>query len=210
MKRRTVAQIKTYLKPKDIYKLITRKTWSYAPSKRKQFFVDRDKTMMSLAYEGAGRIKETLSLRRDNLKVMDGYILVTGMNVFKRTKKIIRKYGESMTVRDDFPLPLEKGLFENSYYDEFVPFSQFVLAYLEEYDPKGRLFKLGRRRAWQIVYHVTGYYPNWFRAQAEHFYGNFIMKDTVKLAKFVKVVNPMQVAHYIGYDWTEQLKRRVS
>lgn len=208
LKRRTVGQIKTYLKPSDIYKLITKKIWDYAPSLQKEFYVARDQAMMSLSYEGAGRIKETLALNRDNLEVMEGYILVSGMNVFKRTEKIIKKYGESVTVRDDFPLPLERGLFENRYYDELVPFSKLVLAYLEEYNPKGKLFNIGRRRAWQIIYYVTSYYPNWFRAQSEHFYGNFIMKDTVKLAKFVKVVNPMQVAHYIGYDWTEQLKRR--
>ena len=207
MKRRTVTQIKTYLKPREIYMLITRKTWDYVPSSQQLFYVARDLAMMSLTYESAGRIKEILSLERDNLEVMDGYILVSGMNVFKRTQKIIKKYGESITVRDDFPLPLEKGLFENSYYDELIPFSKLVLAYLEKYNPQGRLFKIGRRRAWQIVYYVTGMFPNWFRAQAEHFYGNFIMKDTVKLAKFVKVVNPMQVAHYIGYDWTEQLKK---
>ena len=66
----------------------------------------------------------------------------------------------------------------------------------------------GRKRGWQIINHVTGMFPNWFRAQAEHFYGNFLIKDTVKLAKFVKVANPMQVAHYMGYGWTEQLKQK--
>jgi len=163
---------------------------------------------MSLAYLSAGRVKAVCLLEHDNFLVQPNFIVVQGMRVVKRTQKIIAKYGEAVTVRDDFALPLKRGLFENPYWDQLIPFTKLVLDYLEKFHPKRRLFLFGRKRGWQIINHITGMFPNWFRAQAEHFYGNFLIKDTVKLAKFVKVVNPMQVAHYIGYDWTEQLKQK--
>lgn len=208
MQRRTVGNIKTYLKPRQIYQLIVSKSWPYAPTESKEYYECRDRAFMSLAYLSAGRVKAVCLLERDNLLAQPNYIVVQGMRVVKRTQRIIDKYGESVTVRDDFALPLKPRLFENPYWDQLIPFTQLVLEYLQRFDPKHRLFLFGRKRGWQIINYVTGMFPNWFRAQAEHFYGNFLIKDTVKLAKFVKVVNPMQVAHYIGYDWTEQLKQK--
>jgi len=157
------------------------------------------------------KIGEYKGLVWDNLEFSKkGYILVKQMVVVKRSQKVIAKYGIQAGVRDDFMIPLKHGLFDNPYWDQLIPFGWLLLEFLKTYAPKdGGLFNYERRRAWQIIKHITGKFPNWFRAQAEHFYGHFLLSDTVKLAKFVKVVKPEQVGHYVGYSWREQLKGHV-
>jgi len=146
-------------------------------------------------------------LLRRNVSVEEGFIRVSGMRVVKRSRKVIERYGESVTVRNDFVIPLKRGLFENPYWDQLVPFAYLVLDYLEKYAPEqGCLFPFGRVRAWQIINAATGMWSHWFRAQAEHFYGFFLLTDSVKLSEFVKVTDPKSVKPYIGYDWREQLK----
>ena len=227
LKRRVVRLITEYLEPSEVYRLITQREWPYSPLYQKEFAC-RDRAMMSLAYCSAGRIVAVVGgdryklidgvpvrvgeyegLKRENLHVHEDYILVRRMAVAKRSWKVIAKYGAQVQVRDDFVIPLRRGLFENPYWDQLVPFGWLILEYLRKYAPeKGRLFPYKTKRAWQIIKHVTGMFPNWFRAQAEHFYGHYLLSDSVKLAKFVKVVRPEQVSHYIGYSWQEQLKNK--
>jgi len=224
MKRRVVSQISEYHDPKAIYTLITHKTWPYSP-----LFSDyaiRDRAMMSLTYGSGGRItavvggpkyagswpnleiiEEYEGLSRDNLEVTDDLILVKQMDVVKRTAKLVKKYGRHVAIRDDFVLPLKPGLYDNPYWDQLIPFGWLVVEYLRTHAPKeGPLFRFERHRAWQIIKEVTKYFCHWFRAQAEHFYGHYLITDSVKLAKFLKVVRPEQTARYIGYSWKDQLK----
>lgn len=226
MKKRTVTQIKNYLSPGEIFHLIT----SLNPSYQGQYpLISRDRAMMASCFCSAGRISEVVGgpifkwnrekkrafptgkkhpgLQVENLKVSDRYILITGMVVVKRSHKLIKKYGPQIAVRDDFAIPLQRGLFNTQYWDQLVPFGWLIEEYLRNYAPKrGKLFPYEDTRAFQIIKEVTGKFPNWFRAQAEHFYGHYLLPDTVKLAKFVKIQDPKHVKHYIGYSWTEQLK----
>jgi len=206
LKRRTVGGIDTYLSAKQIYKLITSTMWPYAPSNLRDYKIARDRAMMAMCYLSAGRIKAVLQLQREHLHISDDCIVVHRMDVVKRKPTTVAKYGVGVKIRDDFPLPLKRGMMKNPNWDELVPFSKLVLQYIRGCDPQGRLFEIGRGRAWQIIEHVTGYFCHWFRAQSEHFYGNYIMKDAIRLSRFVKIVRPAQVAHYIGYEWTEELK----
>lgn len=225
LKRRVVRQITDYLEPREIFNLITQREWSYSYSYQKEYGC-RDRSMMALAFSTAGRITVIVGgdrfqlvhgapkkvgtydgLTRENLIRTEDYILVKGMKVAKRSQKIIAKYGDQVQVRPDFIIPLKRGLFENPYWDQLVPFAWLVLEYLVKYAPRqGKLFQYKRQRAWQIISHVTGKFPNWFRSQAENFYGHYLLPDSVKLAKFLKIVRPEQTAHYIGYSWKEQLK----
>ena len=50
-------------------------------------------------------------------------------------------------------------------------------------------------------------FPHWVCAQSEMIYGN-LLKDSVKLAKFVGVVRREQVAQYIGFDYRTLLKNK--
>jgi len=216
IRRQVVTLIHDYLEPRAIFELIVKA-------------VLRDRAMMSLCFCSAGRISEVVGgpvyfwdkemqqavktekrhpgLRRENLKFSDKFILVTGMKVVKRSRKLIEKYGSQIAIRDDFAIPLERGLFQNVFWDQLVPFGWVIKEYVDSEAPKrGKLFDFEDTRAWQIIRDSTGKFPNWFRAQAEHFYGHYLLPDTVKLAKFVKIQDPKHVKHYIGYAWTEQLK----
>lgn len=230
LKRRVVSQISEYLEPRQIFALITEQEWAYSPNLQKAYAC-RDRGMMSCVYCSGGRISPVVGgdrfqriegkavkvgkyegLKWDNLTFSkEGYILIKGMQVAKRSQKLVAKYGAHIQVRDDFVIPLTRGLFENPYWDQLVPFSWLIIEYLKNYRPKTEtLFPYERKRAWAIIRQVTGKYPNWFRAQAEHFYGHFLLRDSVKLAKFVKVVRPEQVAHYIGHSWRDQMKHKES
>lgn len=145
-------------------------------------------------------------IRRKNLKISSDSITITDMRVVKRSQKVIKKHGIGATIRDDFVLPLKNGIFKSEYGDQLVPFTWLLKEYIDRFSPKERLFPFCRARGWDIVATVTEWFPNWFRAQAEHFYGNYLIQDSVKLSKFVKVVNPNQVAHYIGFSYESLLK----
>jgi hypothetical protein len=225
--RRVVSQITQYPEPRLIYYLTGQRSWDYGMLYQKEYPI-RDLAMMSGCFASGGRITELVGgpkyesidgtnaivgyyngLQRSNIEVTDTHIKITQMLVVKRSRKVIAKYGKGVSVRDDFAIPLQTGLYNNPYWDQLVPFGWRFLLYLNTYAPTrpdAKLFKYGRVRAWQIVKHVTGMFPNWFRAQAESFYGHYILTDSVKLAKFVKVVHPEIVGHYIGYSWDEQLK----
>jgi hypothetical protein len=142
-----------------------------------------------------------------NLPTDKNFIYVKGMTVVKRSKKIIQKHGASAATRPDFIIPLELDLFDNPFWNQLVPFGWLILEYLRKYAPaEGKLFPFEDTRAYQIIREVTGNYPNWFRAQAENFYGHYLLTDTIKLSKFVNIQDPKHVKHYIGYSWDEQLK----
>ena len=232
LSRRVVRQISKYPEPKEIFKLIKTRGWDYALEYRNDYWC-RDRAMMALCFCSAGRITEVVGgpqyevqlvgkkdkavivgehpgLNRDDLVISNSYITISNMKVVKRSRKVIQKYGESVTRRDDFIIPLKCDLYTNRFWNQLVPFGWVILEYLQCFSPKNKLFPYSRQRAWQIIRAITGMFPNWFRAQAEHFYGHFLITDSVKLAKFVKVVRPEQIGHYIGYSWTEQLKESES
>jgi len=228
LKRRVVHLINNYPEPHQIFDMILEKEWQYSVSVQKEFAC-RDRALMALGFGSAGRITEIVggpqwkwdkTLRRgiktgkkhsglqvDNLRISAKYLLISGMRVVKRSQKVIDKYGDSVTHRDDFVIPLQMGLFTNKFWDQLVPFGWLIVEYLKKFAPKkGKLFPFEDTRAFQIVREVTGMFPHWFRAQAEHFYGHYLLSDTVKLAKFVNIQDPKHVKHYIGYSWAEQLK----
>jgi len=151
-------------------------------------------------------VGEYTGITRRMLAINSDFIEVRTMEVVKRTRKLVEKYGKGVAQRDDFILPLKVGLMETAYWDQLVPFSHLVLDHIKTYDPQSKLIGYTRGRAWQLVLEITGKFPNWFRAQCEHFYGNYIYKDSVLLSKFVKVVRPAQVGHYIGSAYEAQFK----
>jgi len=231
LQRRVVSLIKERPDPEAIFKLITSRKVLYSPQNRERLGC-RDTAFMGFAFTDAGRVSELtggpaftwdkkskrarlvkgkrhLGVLVENLDVNEDRILVRNAPVVKRSWKVIEKYGIGSTIRDPFAIPLKIGLFENPFWDQFVPFGWLLKEYLERFAPeKGKLFGIEDTRGYQIIREVTGNYPNWFRSQAENFYGHYIFPDTVKLSKFVNIQDPKHVKHYIGYDWTEQLKDR--
>lgn len=178
--------------------------------------VDRKTGEIVDVFEGkAFRVpdKNHEGLKCENLNVNSERILITNAPTVKRSRKMIDEKGVKVTLRDDFVIPLKTGLFENDYWDQLVPFGWLFLEYLInekllDANPERRIFPIHNRRAYQIVNMITGKWLNWFRAQGEHFYGHYLLTDTVKLSKFVNIQDPKHVKHYVGYDWAEQLKNK--
>jgi len=226
LKRRVVSQITEYLMPQEIYGLITRTEHLYKT--QQSFYATRDRAFMSMCYVSGGRISEVVgggAYRRVDEKTVEqigyhdgllaqnvilkreGFLLIKGMRIVKRSQRLIKKYGASVTVRDDFLIPLKKGLFRNPAWNQLIPFGWLIFEWIGRHAVKeGRFFgELDRRQAWAIVREVTGWYPHWLRSQSEHFYGNFLLSDSVLLSSFVGVVVPAQVKRYIGYDYRAHL-----
>lgn len=231
LSRRVVHLIKQRPQPKEIYELITNKEIIYSPAEQ-EANACRDRAAMALAFTSAARASEMFGgpayrwdkqqkkafripdkkhpgLQRENVDWTPERILVSNMEVVKRSPKVIAKYGMQATTRDPFAIPLQCGLYSNPFWDQLVPFGWLMLEYLVRYAPAaGKLFPFEDSRAYDIIREVTGNYPNWFRSQGEHFYGHYLLTDTIKLSKFVQTQDPKHVKHYVGYSWTEQLKDR--
>lgn len=204
--RRTVGQIDEYLTPREIYELIHTKEWPYktmAP-----FFHLRDLSYMAGLLLSGGRNHEWLLTRKRMFTVKNGLLLCKGMHIGKRSEKTIEKHGKHVTKRPPLAWPLKENLFEDRRYNELIPFALIVYDHLEQLeDEYSRLFEFTTDRGRQIIQHCTGKFPNWFRAQCEMIWGG-LLKDSVKLAKYIGVVRPGQVAHYISYDYREALKEQ--
>jgi len=227
LKRRTVATITNFVQPKELFQLVTGKTRNY--QMLSDTYICRDRALMAGCFLTGGRISPIVGdykyktvngktvkvgkydgMCRSNLTITDDYILFRNLEVGKRTERMLKKYGEQVGRRDDFIAPLKPGLHTNKYYDQFIPFSWLLLDYVKNYAPAHEeLFPMSRNWAWTLISEITGQFPHWFRAQCEDFFANYIFKDSVLLAKFMKV-DPKQTARYIRFDWraglTEQMQ----
>ena len=142
----------------------------------------------------------------ENIKIDDKKILISNMEVVKRSQRIIDKYGIGVTMRPSYAIPLKLGFMKNEFWNQLVPFGWLIKEYLlcGNAPKEGKLFNVNNKTAskW-IATPLTGNYLNWFRAQGKHFYGYFLLPDTIKLSKFVNDQDPRSEKDYIGYDWTE-------
>jgi len=146
-------------------------------------------------------------LNTENLEDTGQFIIIKNMTVVKRSQKIIDKYGTQAAKRSRLRFPLQKGLYNNIFNDQLVPFTWLVREYLQRYAPtQGKLFSYQDCWAWHIIRHYTGMFPNWFRAQADRFYGYHITKDSLRHSKFVGRVKPESSAPYIKYSDDQDLK----
>jgi integrase len=194
VRRRTLEDIKRKLSPSQIYSLIAGKTWPYKT--QPDFYHARDRALMSLLYLTCGRITEVLSLKKSQFMLdMDpDFVIITDMIVVKRKKKA-RK---TMPIRDEVPLPKRGPL---------AKFTKLVLDYLAMLEGEDvKLFMFGRRRAWQIVRYVTGYWCHFFRSQGESYYGK-LFRNIFALKDFVMVTDAKTLSQYVKTDWREYRDR---
>jgi hypothetical protein len=153
------------------------------------------------------KIGKHLGLQAEKLEVTDNFLLIKQMDIVKRSHKVIAKYGPESAQRSQLRFPLNTGLYNNIFNDQLVPFTWLVIEYLQKYAPtKGKLFSYQDCWAWHLINYYTGMFPNWFRAQADRFYGYFITKDSLRHSKFVGRVKPESSAPYIRYSDTFDLK----
>lgn len=98
-------------------------------------------------------------------------------------------------IRDEVPLSLRGTLSK---------FTRLVQDYLELGDePKEKLFKFKRHRAWQIVNYVTGQWCHWFMSQVESYYGKHVFNTPFALRDFVGVSDVESLGPYVKTQWRD-------
>jgi len=191
VKRRTNEDIKERLSIEQIYNIITMETWPYKT--QQAFYQARDRALMSLLFLTAGRISEVLSLTKEqfDLDADRDFIIVRNMLLVKplKTRKGKAVRHRTAPIRDEVPLPKEGPLSR---------FTKLVQDYLDLMsDPKERLFKFKRHRAWQIVNYVTGEWCHWFRSRAESYYGKYVFNAPFALRDFVGASDIESLGPYV-------------
>lgn len=191
--RRTLKDVKRTWSPEEIYELITGDTWPYKTWM--SHYHCRDRALLSLLYLTAGRVSEVLSLRKKQFDLEEDPDVVVIKNM------LTEKIGEAsscLPYRETFPLPKQGPL---------APFTELVLEYLERLKhPEQKLFPFSRQRAWQIVEHITGKWPHWYRAQGERLWGK-LLKDIIELRDLVNVADIRTLAKYVKTDWRESKEK---
>mgnify|MGYP001110564993 CR=1 FL=1 len=197
VKRRTLEDIKAHLGLEQIFNLITSKNWPYKTDMENYY--RRDRCLMALLFLTAGRISEVLSLIREqfDFQADPNFIIIRNMVLVKRLKTRKGKPVKHTTspIRDEVALPLSGPLSK---------FTQLIEDYvLSINEPKARLFSFGRRRAWQIVNHITGKWCHWFRSQAESYYGKYIFTTPFALRDFIGVTDIESLGPYVKTQWRD-------
>jgi len=200
--KRTLKDIHSWLTAKEVYTLITQKSWPYKT--KVKFYQVRDKALMSIDFVGAFRNHEVLNrIRVSSFVEEKAYWILQDAYIGKRTKKTIAKYGSRVTTREHIFFP--------KFQHPLQPFTDLLVDYLRLLEDDDLLFRFGERRHHQIVYYSTGMWPHWLRAMAENWYGHNVWRnDPIQLAKFIGVVNPASVMPYTGFDeedYKESLKK---
>ena len=70
-------------------------------------------------------------------------------------------------------------------------------------EPKERLFRFKRHRAWQIVHYVTSEWCHWFRSQSESYYGKYVFDSPYALRDFVGVSDIESLGPYVKTQWRD-------
>ncbi len=201
VRRRTNEDITKRFGLEQIYTLIAEKSWPY--KERKEFYSKRDMALMALLFLTAGRVSEVLSLTKEQFDFQADrhFIIIRNMILVKRLKARKGKPVKHRTapIRDEVPLPLKGPLSR---------FTEFVQEYLELInEPKDKLFKFKRHRAWQIVNSVTGQWCHWFRSQAESYYGKYVFNTPFALRDFVGVSDIESLGSYVKTEWKDYRRK---
>jgi len=147
-----------------------------------------------------------------NLEISEDFLTINSMAIVKRSPQISQRYGAHIAQRSQLRFPLRRKLYKNKFRDQLVPFSWLVMEYLYQLEDQKKtsaavkLFPFQDTRAWQIINDYTDKFPNWFRVQAERFYGYYIFKDFMVHSKFMGKVNPMSSAPYIRFTDDSDIK----
>jgi integrase len=235
-RRRTVQNdIEEYLEPKEIYKLIFIKEWSYKGGqfnkKGTQYGRDklhaRDRALLALLYLTSGRINEILKITKYQFREMrelsyyknpnPKILILHNFWVSKRRKAHTRKKAVWDIEKEKWKTKLinvpasrhpmlDIPLFRTG---RFAPFTQLVEEYLRYLHGDKKLFNFGTSRAWVIVNHITGKWNHYFRAQSLSFLVN-VIRSALKVAKQRGVENPTTIAHYYKGDWLGSIDDLIS
>lgn len=158
----------------------------------------RDRGLIAALFETGGRVSEVLELTIENFLRQYPFLVVKSMPVFKRYEKMedyqdvegkTRWLTEPKKAYRTFPIHLKE------------PLVQPLLALIER-KKQGRLFKIGRKRVYQIVtaLHPT-IYPHWFRAQRASQLALEYGYDVHDLVDFFNWKDMVTAVHYSRMGW---------
>lgn len=186
--KRTLRYIKESISPDKIFELIQNgKRWPYKT--KQEFYEKRDKALLALIYLSGGRVNEVLRVEKKQFGFSDeDFILIHEFRISKRKERTIEKEGIPRIV---VPLPRT---------DKFKKFTDLILDYYEV--APEHLFKIGRKRAWAIIKHMTGKWCHYFRSQRLSYLVNRLRSATVA-SKIVGIKNPQTITHYYKGTWEE-------
>jgi len=184
--RRTLKDIQSYPDPKDIYQtLMESEGWPYKVNK--QYYMQRDRSLVALIYLLALRISEALRLRKNQFIFNGNGKDRIVVQAIKLSKSRVKDRPRKEQYRQVNYLPLV---------GERAKLTEFVTDYLEILEPDELLFKFKGFRAWQIVTALTGETCHWFRAYGEDYLYMNWDKDILAVADYVKV-EPRTLQEYI-------------
>jgi len=183
--RKTLKEIPYYPSPKEIYdSIMNSEGWPYKINR--EFFLKRDRALVSLLYLGGLRVSEALRIKKNQFVEKKNYILIRSVELSKSRVK-----GRPRRVRfRDVRLPL-KG--------ERALLTQLVLEYIKHLNEDDRLFPwslrknkygqiIGCKRAWQVV---TALLPehtcHWLRAYCEDYLYTEWEGDLLAVSDYIKV-----------------------
>jgi integrase len=186
--RRTLKDIEYYPTPAEIYNVImVSKGWPYKSNR--EFYLKRDRALISLLYLLALRISEALRLKRSQFLFPEqtgqkDKIIVRAIELSKSRRKGKDRKDQ---YRQENWLPLTGPR---------APLTKLAVEYLHELKSDQRLFPFNRARAWQIVRAMTSATCHWFRAYGEDFLYSQWDKDLLAVSDYVKV-DPRTLSQYI-------------
>ncbi|MDR0493933.1 MAG: hypothetical protein LBH74_09930 [Nitrososphaerota archaeon] len=162
---------------------------------------DKDKKIIQHGIE-VRQPEDYTGIQRENISFNNRIIEVTHLPVIKRREDTVQKYGELVTQRPKLIFPLDKTYFKNPYFQQYLPFSWLIKEYLAKFAPKrGRLFRYKSSRAWRVCSTITGEHPHYFRSQMERYHVNYIEKNVIKHAKYMRRLDINSMANYVDYTY---------
>ena len=188
-KRLTLKYIQYYPTPSEIYNIIMESEgWPY--KRNREFYLMRDRALVAILYLLALRISEALRLRKKQFLLPEetGYqdrVLVRGI---KLSKSRFKDKPRKEQYRQEAYLPLRGPR---------APLTCLVLDWLDKVPNKDdRVFKIGRKRAWEVIKRLTGWTCHWFRAFGEDYLYSQWNGDLLAVADYIKV-DPRTLQEYI-------------
>lgn len=165
---------------------------------------------MSLLYLTCSRISEItranvragkgLSVKKNQFITVEPFIMVRNIPIYKRSY-ILRggKWSKIKNINEypnriELPLPLKGDLSR---------FTSKIQNYLDQLEPEEELFKFKRARAFQIINHVTGEFPHYFRSMGLKMWLRLFHNDLIRLQQFSSHIRLPDLKRYLSTTWTE-------
>ena len=209
-KKRTItkyfSQGKKVFTPLEIINFVDNFKNNYSPytdPSRLLFLESRDKALISLLSITCCRLNESLRIRKSQMDYSRlDFLIIRNFRVSKRKKD--PKTGEpKKQFIKEMPMTIKEGAL-------LYPFTKNIIEHSKEIGDRSLLFKIGVRRARQIITALDpDIFPHFLRGCMLTYYLN-LLKNPYLVAKMFGIVDVRTLRFYYGGEWedhTEALSR---